>query len=80
MDDKNFYLGILNRSKKQLEIAAYELGKPRGKILTELPTKPHQENNENAFRGRFTARIDGMALTSETIYATIEADIALFVA
>ena len=79
MDDRNFYLGILNTGKKQVEIAAYELGKPRGKILAVLPTQPHEEQGETRWRGRFTASIDGMALTADTLYATITADDALFI-
>ena len=40
MDETNFYLGIENWQKRQLEIAVYKLGEPRGKILTVLPTGP----------------------------------------
>jgi len=79
MDDHNFYLGILNAGEKRVEIAAYELGKPRGKILTILPTKPHEDQTETRWRGRFTASLDGMALTADTIFATITADDALFI-
>ena len=79
MDDRNFYLGIMNQGKKQVEIAAYELGKPRGKILAVLPTKPHEDETETRWRGRFTASIDGMALTADTLFATIAADDALFI-
>jgi hypothetical protein len=64
MDDRNFYLGIMNAGKKQVEIAAYELGKPRGKILTALPTQPHEDQTETRWRGRFTASIEGLALTA----------------
>ena len=86
MDERNFYLGIMNSGKKQVEIAVYEvaipgqqLGKPRGKILTILPTKPHEDETETRWRGRFTASIDGMALTADTLFATIRADDALFI-
>jgi hypothetical protein len=79
MDDRHFYLGILNAEKKQVEIAAYELGKPRGKILTVLPTTPHEEEADTRWHGRFTASIDGLALTADTIVATIRADDALFI-
>ena len=79
MDDRNFYLGILHADKKQVEIAAYEIGKPRGKILTVLPTRPHEEGPGTRWSGRFTASINGMALTADTIFATITADDALFV-
>ena len=79
MDDRNFYLGILNAGKKRVEIAVYELGKPHGKILCILPTKPHEEETETRWRGRFTASIDGMALTADTLFATIRADDALFI-
>ncbi len=79
MDDRNFYLGIMNAGKKQVEIAVYELGKPRGKILTVLPTKPHEEQGDTRWHGRFTASIDGLALTADTVFATIMADDALFI-
>ncbi len=79
MDDRNFYLGILNGGKKQIEIAVYELGTPRGRILTVLPTKPHEDPGETRWRGRFTASLDGLALTADTLFATITADDALFI-
>ena len=79
MDDRNFYLGIMNQGKRQVEIAAYELGKPRGKILAVLPTKPHEDETETRWRGRFKASIDGMGLTADTLFATIRADDALFI-
>ncbi|MDB5175027.1 MAG: hypothetical protein JWN51_3800 [Phycisphaerales bacterium] len=79
MDDRNFYLGILHADKKQVEIAAYELGKPRGKILTVLPTRPHESKPGTRWSGRFTASIDGVALNADTIFATITADDALFI-
>ncbi len=79
MDDQNFYLGIMNAGKKQVEIAVYEFGKPRGKILVALPTKPHEEGGDTRWHGRFTASIDGMALNADTVFATITADDALFI-
>ena len=79
MDDRNFYLGILNAEKKRVEIAAYELGKPRGKILTALPTKPHANPPGTRWTGGFSATIDGMALTAGTIFATICTDDVLFI-
>lgn len=79
MDDTNYYLGILNTQKKQIEIAEYKLGEPRGKIHVVLPTKPHKEQTETRWRGRFTAWLDGIAITKDTIFATIGADDALFI-
>jgi len=79
MDEHNFYLGIMNSGKKRVEIAEYELGKPRGRILTALPTKSHAEKPGSRWTGRFTASIDGMALTADTIFATIKADDVLFI-
>ena len=79
MDDRNFYLGILHADKKQVEIAEYELGKPRGKILTVLPTKPHSAGSGTRWTGRFTAYINGLALTTNTLYATICGDDVLFI-
>ena len=79
MDATNFYLGILNGQKKQIEIAAYTLGQPRGKILTALPTQPHAEQGDTRWNGRWTAWLDGLALTSNTLFASISADNALFI-
>jgi len=79
MDDRNFYLGILHADKKQVEIAEYELGKPRGRILTVLPTKPHNQGSGTRWSGRFTAYISGLALTTNTLYATIGEDDVLFI-
>lgn len=79
MDEMNLYLGILNTEKKRIEIAEYKLGEPRGKILLPLPTKPHEEDTETRWRGRFTAWLDGLAITKDTIFATIAADDALFI-
>lgn len=79
MDDTNYYLGILNTEKKQIEIAVYKLGEPRGKILVALPTKPHQDVTETRWRGRFEAWLDGVAPTKDTLFASIGADDALFI-
>ncbi len=79
MDDTDYYLGILNSEKKQIEIARYVLGEPRGKILVALPTKPHEDASETRWRGRFTAWLDGLALTKDTLFASIGADDALFI-
>ena len=79
MDETNFYLGILNGDKKRIEIAAYVLGQPRGKILTVLPTIAHKDVTESRWNGRFSAWLDGMAVSADTIYATIGSDNALFV-
>ena len=53
MDETNFYLGIENWQEKRLEIAAYKLGEPRGKILTILPTGAHEEQPETRWHGRW---------------------------
>ena len=79
MDATSYYLGILNTDKKQIEIAAYALGEPRGKILTALPTRPHRDESETRWRGRWTAWLDGLALTKDTLYASVAQDDALFI-
>jgi hypothetical protein len=79
MDDANYYLGIMNGGKKQIEIAEYKLGEPRGKILVALPTKPHENQAETRWRGRFVAWLDGLALTKDALFASVSADDALFV-
>ena len=78
MDDTQFYLGIENWQKQQLEIAVYKVGEPRGKILAVLPTRPHQEQTETRWHGRWSAWLDGMALSPDTVFASIASDDALF--
>ncbi len=78
MDETNFYLGIENWQEKRLEIAAYKLGEPRGKILTILPTGAHEEQPETRWHGRWSAWLDGMALTKDTLFASIASDNTLF--
>ncbi len=78
MDEKNFYLGIENWQEKRLEIAVYNLGEPRGKILTILPTGAHEEQPETRWHGRWSAWLDGMAVTKDTLYASIASDNVLF--
>ncbi len=79
MDETSFYLGILNGGKQRIEIAAYTLGESRGKILTALPTLPHQEGGDTRWHGRWTASLDGLAISADTVYAAIAADNALFI-
>ena len=79
MDETNFYLGIVNAQQRRLEIAVYKLGQPRGKILTVLPTGVHEEQTESRWHGRWSAWLDGMAMTKDTLYASIASDNALFV-
>lgn len=79
MDDRNYYLGILNVGKKQIEIAEYKPGEPRGKILVAVPTQPHEDVTETRWRGRFEAWLDGLALTPDTLFASVGADNSLFI-
>jgi len=76
---QDYYLGILNAGKKQLEIADYTLGQPRGKILAALPTKPHTQTGDTRWAGRFTAWLDGLAATPDRLYATVSQDDSLFI-
>ena len=79
MDETNLYLGIGSQQKKQLEIAEYKLGQPRGKILAQLPTKAHEDTGETRWRGRWDAFLSGLAIGKDTIFASVAADDALFV-
>lgn len=78
-DESNYYLGIMNGGKKQLEIAQYKIGEPRGKILVELPTPPHYDQTDTRWNGRWQAWLDGLALSGDTLYATVALDNALFI-
>ena len=79
MDEENLFLGIGSIDRKTVEIAEYVLGEPRGKILTKLPAKPHEDTTETVWRGRWDAWLSGLAVTPERVYATIAADNAFFI-
>ena len=79
MDESNYYLGIWNGDKKTVEVAGYNLGEPRGKILALLPVKPWPEEMDTCWHGRLTAGLDGLALTKDTLFATVANNNALFI-
>lgn len=79
MDSRNLFLGVLNSEKKHIEIAEYNLGQPRGKILAVLPTQSHADDSETHWHGRWTAFLDGMAITDDAIYASVKADDTVFI-
>lgn len=79
IDDTNYFLTIFNGDKKTIEIAAYKLGEPRGKILSLLPVKPWPEETETRWNGRLTAGLDGLTCTKDTLFATVANNDALFI-
>lgn len=78
MDETNFYLGILNRSQKRIEIARYELGSSNKSIITVLPTPPHYTRS-GRWKNRWQSILDGMALTPTRLFASVALDDRLFV-
>ncbi|MBA3685050.1 MAG: hypothetical protein H0W72_07385 [Planctomycetes bacterium] len=77
MDERNLYLGIL-KGGKELQIAEYALGNPRGKILVTLPTAMAIDPGGSQ-KGRTYQVLNGMALTAERIYATVTTNDELFI-
>src|SRR5215213_769671 len=78
MDDTNLFLGILNRSAQRIEIAKYELGTSNKWILTNLPTPAHYTLS-GRWKNRWQAMLDGMAITSDRIFASMALDDRLFI-
>ncbi len=78
MDETHYYLGIYDFNKKTTEIAEYIIGEPRGKILAALPVKPIPLKSSR-WKGRETSNLDGLAITKDTIFASVAHENALFV-
>jgi hypothetical protein len=78
MDDTSLFLGILNRSAQRIEIAKYELGTSNKWILTNLPTPAHYTLS-GRWKNRWQAMLDGMAITSDRIFASMALDDRLFI-
>ena len=71
IDERNFYLGINDIAGTHgTEIAEYQLGQNRGRILAHLPV-PTVPTASGRWKGRPMTWMDGMALTPDTIYATV---------
>jgi len=51
----------------RLVIAKYDIGKPAGKILTDIPAGDHQEPI-GKWKGRWDCDVRGMAVTGGRIY------------
>ena len=79
MDNAHYYLGIWNWDKHTVEIAAYNLGEPRGRIVAALPIKPWGEPTDTRWHGRLTGGLDGLAVTKDALFATIANNDALFI-
>jgi len=73
MDSAGYYLGLwcggYYGQRKGLLIAAYEQGKPQGKILCELPVAQKEKST----------RLDGLALTKDSLYAAVMDNNAIYV-
>ncbi len=74
MDGKQIYVAIYANNK--LEIGAYNINEPRGKILAELPVSP-TATLHGRWRNRPVSYTEGMALSDETLYVTVPHDNAL---
>lgn len=74
MDDKQIYVAIYANEK--LELAAYNIDEPRGKILAALPIKP-TTTQHGRWRHRSVAYTEGMALSDTTVYVSVPHDNAL---
>lgn len=74
MDDNQIYVAIYANDK--LEVAAYNIDEPRGKILAALPVKS-TISLHGRWRNRPVAYTEGMALSDTTVYASVPHDNAL---
>ena len=79
MDGSNYYLGIYHSGTKTTEIAQYSIGQPHGKIITVLPAVPKPVLSETRWHGLLTGSMEGMALTKDTIYASVANNDALYI-
>jgi hypothetical protein len=77
IDETHYYLGIYSFDKKTTEIAEYKLGEPRGRILATLPVRAVPLKS-GRWKGRETSYLDGLALTSDTLFASVAQENALF--
>jgi hypothetical protein len=79
MDDQEFFLGILNRSRQRIEIARYQLGTSNKSILTtNIPANPHYTLS-GRWKNRWQVVLDGMALTTNRIFVSIALDDRLLI-
>ena len=75
MDNKQIYVAIYYNEK--LELAAYNIDEPRGKILAALPITP-TTTQHGRWRHRSVAYTEGMTLSDTTVYVSVPHDNALF--
>ena len=68
MDDRQIYVAIYANEK--LEIAAYDINEPRGRILAALPIKP-TVTSHGRWRNRTVSYTEGLALSDTTIYVSV---------
>lgn len=78
MDETNFFLGILNRDEERIEIARYTIGTSNKQIIAVLPTLAHYTKS-GRWKNRWQNVLDGMAITTNRVYASIALDNRLFV-
>jgi FlgD Ig-like domain len=69
MDERNLYVAIL-KDCAELQIAAYTLGDPRGRILAKLPAAM-ATTGSGRWRGRGANVVDGIALTPTRLFASV---------
>ena len=79
MDETNFYLGIENWQGSGWKSPSTSWASRAARSSRSCPPGPTQEQPETRWHGRWTAWLDGMALTKDTLYASIASDNALFV-
>ena len=70
MDEEQIYLAIYNYQKQQLEVAVYEIDKPRGKIFAELPAPPNATTS-GLWKDRNVGYSEGMALSDKSVYVSV---------
>jgi hypothetical protein len=61
MDDKHLYLAIAALGDHRVVIGKYDIGTPRGRILTDVPAGQHAEP-AGRWKGRWTTDVCGLAV------------------
>ena len=78
MDDKHLYLAIAAINDHRVVIGKYDIGTPRGRILTDVPAGQHVEP-AGRWKGRWMTDVCGLAVQGDRLYVPMKLDDKLFV-
>ena len=78
MDDTHLYLAIAALNDHRFVIGKYDIGKPRGRILVDIPAGQHVMPS-GRWKGRWTTDVQGLAISGSRLYVPMKLDDKLFV-